>query len=50
MKIVAKNWLQDGWHREWSKIGDIVASLESQAMEPIYQVIKQTNRLYKNAA
>ena len=50
VKIVAKNWLQDGWHREWSKIGDIVASLESQAMEPIYQVIKQTNRLYKNAA
>lgn len=50
VKIVAKNWLQDGWHREWSKIGDIMASLESQAMEPIYQVIKQTNRLYKNAA
>ena len=50
VKIVAKNWLQDGWHREWTKIGDIMASLESQAMEPIYQVIKQTNRLYKNAA
>lgn len=50
VKIVAKNWLQDGWNREWSKIGDILSSLESQAMEPIYHVIKQTNRLYKNAA
>ncbi|MDW0360837.1 hypothetical protein Q8G38_16105 [Halomonas venusta] len=50
VKIVAKNWLQDGWHKEWSKIGDILASLESAAMEPIYKVIKETNKLYKKAA
>lgn len=50
VKIVAKNWLQDGWHREWSKIGDIMASLESHAMEPICIVIKETNRQYKKAA
>lgn len=50
VKIVAKNWLQDGWHKEWSKIGDILASLESASMEPICKVIKETNKLYKKAA
>lgn len=50
IKIVSKNWIQDGWHKEWSKIGDILASLESAAMEPIYRVIKETNKLYKKAA
>lgn len=50
VKIIAKNWIQDGWHREWAKVGDILASLESQAMEPIYRVIKETNKLYKKAA
>ncbi|RUR52717.1 hypothetical protein [Vreelandella populi] len=50
VKIVSKNWIQDGWDKVWSLIGDILATLESQAMEPIYKVIKQTNKLYRMAA
>ncbi|RUR26828.1 hypothetical protein ELY33_17115 [Vreelandella andesensis] len=50
VRLIAKNWIQDGWHKEWAKLGDILAALESEAMEPIYQVVKKTNRLYKKAA
>lgn len=50
VKIVSTNWKQDGWNRAWSLIGDLLAQLESEAMEPIYKVIKDTNRLYKHAA
>lgn len=50
VKIVSTNWKQDGWDKTWSMIGDLLAELESDAMKPIYKVIKQTNQLYKQAA
>ena len=50
VKIVAKNWLQDGWDREWSKIGGILGSMESDAMEPVHRAVKHANRLYRQAA
>ncbi|MGP9796178.1 hypothetical protein ACT3UJ_02285 [Halomonas sp. 86] len=50
VKIVSKNWIQDGWHQEWSKIGDILAVLEGRAMEPIHKIIKQTNKMHRIAA
>lgn len=50
VKIVSTNWKQDGWDKTWSIIGDIIAGLESEAMKPICKVIRQTNRLYREAA
>ena len=50
VKIVSTNWKQDGWDKVWSMVGDIIASLESEAMKPICKVIKETNRLYRQAA
>lgn len=50
VKIVSTNWKQDGWDKTWSIIGDIIAGLEGEAMKPICKVIRQTNRLYREAA
>jgi len=50
VKIVSTNWRQDGWDKVWSMIGGIIAKLEDDAMKPIYKVVKQTNRLYREAA
>lgn len=50
VKIVSTNWRQDGWDKAWSIIGGIIAKLEDEAMKPICKVVKQTNRLYREAA
>ena len=44
VKIVADNWQRDGWVHVWRDIGDILHSLESDAMKPISQTIKATNK------
>lgn len=50
VKIVSTNWRQDGWDKAWSIIGGIIAKLEDEAMKPICKAVKQTNRLYREAA
>lgn len=47
VKIVADNWQRDGWDKVWSRIGDIIHSLESDAMEPISKKIRETNKKYR---
>jgi hypothetical protein len=50
VKIIADNWQRDGWDKAWSRIGDIIYRLESDAMAPIADVIRSTNRLMKEVA
>ena len=50
VKIVPDNWQRDGWESAWNKIGDILYELESDAMSPIVDVTRATNRLMKEAA
>lgn len=47
VKIVPANWIRDEWSAVWAKIGDILAGLESDAMKPIHEVIKATNKIYR---
>ena len=50
VRIIADNWQRDGWESAWNKIGDILYALESDAMSPIVDVTRATNRLMKEAA
>jgi hypothetical protein len=50
VRIIADNWQRDGWESAWNKIGDILYELESDAMSPIVDVTRATNRLMKEAA
>lgn len=47
VKIIADNWQRDGWNKVWQNIGDILHSLESDAMEPISKKIRETNKKYR---
>lgn len=50
VKIIADNWQRDNWNQVWQSVGDILHSLESDAMSPIVDVVRATNRLMKQAA
>jgi hypothetical protein len=50
VKIIADNWQRDGWESAWNKIGDIIYRLESDAMSPIVDVTRATNRLMRKEA
>tara|TARA_R110000796_G_scaffold95459_2_gene200689 strand:+ start:21786 stop:22472 length:687 start_codon:yes stop_codon:yes gene_type:complete len=47
VKIIPDNWQRDGWNKVWQSIGDILHSLESEAMEPISKKIRETNKKYR---
>lgn len=47
VKFVTSNWHKDGWDDAWAVVGDILRTLEIEAMEPIHDSISRANKLIR---
>lgn len=49
VKIVESQWQRDGWEVVWQRLGEILRDMEADAMEPIAEVSRATNKLMRAA-